>query len=210
LRGREKRLDILLKGFPTPSRGEGAPEGRGRGKLLFSFTLPLEGGGCARRARERVVFQFYVDLFQNSLNILQHLMVPKADDSISFFFNKCGSPLVFIGLDGVLPPIQFDNQPVLTATKISYETRQWKLSFEFDALETMGPKPGPKKTFSIGLPRPEDTGNVFQITTFHTPHPRLFKILTAPSPHPSPLEGEGKAPRHTFKRIPLSHTSITS
>jgi hypothetical protein len=79
-----------------------------------------EGGSFARRG---------YDHFQNAIPIFQNIGIPEAKHPVSF---GCEPPIslnVLYGI-GVLPAVEFHNQPVVVANKIDNEASNGRLTSE--------------------------------------------------------------------------------
>lgn len=62
--------------------------------------------------------QSSADFLKNAFCILQHVMIPEAQDSLTVCFQYCGAGSVFFRLR-MLATVQFDDEPGSIAEKVS-------------------------------------------------------------------------------------------
>jgi hypothetical protein len=74
------------------------------------------------------------NLLQDRLNILHHLIVPKAKHSIALVHEECCPSSICFHLRGMLSTIQFYNQSALRAAEVSDEGTDGMLSSELCAV----------------------------------------------------------------------------
>jgi hypothetical protein len=80
--------------------------------------------------------QHPTDLLHDTFNLLQHLAVPKSDNSKAESFELLTSQIVVtLFLVGVLSSIELDNQPRFDTAEIHDERIDWHLSAEFPTVE---------------------------------------------------------------------------
>jgi hypothetical protein len=117
--------------------------------------------------------------FNNSLGIAQHFVVPKSQHEISHRFqNFCPVVIVVTPFD-VLSSIDFYDDASVAACKVNDVFIDPNLPLELPTAKPPVSKPKPDRAFRIGL------------VATQPPRCRYLVRHGAPSPHPSPLRGEG-------------------
>ena len=115
--------------------------------------------------------------FEHSLNVVQDVVVPKANDVIPAFFQRSRSLSVLFRPFAMLTAVNFNDQFSLKRDEIDNESDERDLSFEFDAIELAGAKSRPQQFFGFGRPLTQRAG---------VPSHRLSPLTL-----PSPQRGEG-------------------
>ncbi len=69
--------------------------------------------------------------FQNSVEIIEHVVVPEADDAVAMFCQFCGPGGVGSLLDGMLPAIELDRECSRRAGEIDDVAADRMLAAEF-------------------------------------------------------------------------------
>jgi hypothetical protein len=84
-----------------------------------SAELPLPGGERGGvRGFERLLIDRVQYLFENAIEIPQHIVVPKAQDEITARFQILGSTRIIRMLICVLPIIEFDDELCVRAAEV--------------------------------------------------------------------------------------------
>ena len=121
--------------------------------------------------------KFLKNGFAHALDIIQHVVVPEADDVIPAFFQR-GRPLaVRLSSFAMLATIDLNDQFSFERNEVDDISGERNLSFEFDAIKPACAKSGPQKLFGLGRSLTQLTG---------VPSHRLFPLTL-----PSPQWGEG-------------------
>ncbi len=101
-------------------------------------------------------------LRQNSLQVVQDLVVPKPNDSIAFALNPVGStgvvhPAFF---ESMLTAVKFHHQLLGFAKEVHNVVAEGHLAAELQALELAIAKCGPQPSFGLGLTSPKFAGTL--------------------------------------------------
>jgi hypothetical protein len=110
--------------------------------------------------------------FENTLEIVQNVVIPKTNDVISAFFQRQRTFAVRSGALRMLATVNFDNQFPIQSNEVDDKSCKRNLPLEFDSIELTRPKARPKKALGVSRILAESAGVFFQ-----TPSP-----LTLPSP----------------------------
>ena len=121
--------------YPSPTRWRFAPA-----------SLPLEGRGLGGVAGE---VQFFEDCGENAFGVLQHIVVPEADDAIAVGFDDLRSSVIG-RVVGVLAAVEFDSDPRGATGEIDHEVADRVLPDELYAAELAGAQVRPKPSFRVG------------------------------------------------------------
>ena len=77
----------------------------------------------------------FQDFCHDAFGLLQHVVIPEAQDAVALVLQKQAALLVVGLLVGVLSAVQFDNQPDCRGGKIGDVTANDVLAAEFDAVQ---------------------------------------------------------------------------
>ena len=171
---------------PSPRRGEGWGEGARRLFIKTPYTLTLPSP-----SRERVIAcqqNLMADRFQDALGVLEHVVVPDADDAIAERFDYLGSGSVRFGR--MLPAVDLNREAQSSAGEVGDMRANRKLADELRAFEPATSQIVPKSVLGIGAGAPELSRNGRQ---------SLFRQTRTPSSQPSPRRGEGAIRRSGTK-----------
>ena len=101
---------------------------------------------------------FRKDVGADGIEIVVHLVVPKADDGVAFAFEIVSSAGVLFGIERMLAAVEFDDEPGLGAGEISDEWSDGDLPLPFEAADLAIAQAGPKFGFDLGLISSERPG----------------------------------------------------
>jgi hypothetical protein len=79
------------------------------------------------------------DARQYTFRVLEHLVVPKANDREAFCFEPTGAKFVGLGLLSMLPSVELDHQAAFEADEIDDKPAQERLAAEAMAIELLLP-----------------------------------------------------------------------
>src|SRR5438874_12979396 len=111
--------------------------------------------------------------------LLQHLVGPEAQDTKAVRLQPGRTPVVLLGLVGVLAAVDLDHQTDLQASEIRYVGPQRNLAPEPVARELVGAQAPPELFLRVCLLPPKASCT-------------LACHILSPSPQPSPARGEGE------------------
>lgn len=89
----------------------------------------------------------------DTLRILQHIIVPEAQDGIALGVEVSGAFLVSRGIE-MAAAIEFDNERRLPAGKIGEIGTYWQLANKLVAFDLPVPQHIPEPVFRLGFPAP--------------------------------------------------------
>jgi len=147
-----------------------APSGRGED--------PLTSVSGRVRGSHRSL-QFRQNCGKNTIHIADDVIVPKAKSSIALTRKECVTPQIISRPVRMLSAIRLNNQTKLNTKKIGNVRTHRHLSTELRIAQLPISQARPKQRLRMGLVSPQRTSTC-RVFSFHTP-----------SPHPSPLWGEG-------------------
>jgi hypothetical protein len=96
--------------------------------LAFLLTLNSTGG---------------FDSYQYTFNVIEYLLVAKADEAISILFELFCSGCITLRLQVVDVTVYFYHKTACGTIKVGNERAQWMLPSEFQPLQLLVPKPLP-------------------------------------------------------------------
>ena len=149
-----KRTDISSILISSLPRGEGLGMGgtavmRQRdcsGVVNPSPTPSLEGRGLSGVAGE---VQFFEDRGEHAVGVLQHVVVPEADDAVAVGFDDLRSSIIGRAVS-VLATIEFDGEARGAAGEVDHEGADRQLPRELDTAQLAGAQVRPKASFRVG------------------------------------------------------------
>jgi len=149
---------------------------------------PLRGRGwraSARRVRGRG--QGRLDRRPDTIEILQHIVVPEAKDTKALTLQKFSSTRVALGR--VLPAVDLDDQALLGAEEVRDVAIDLDLPTELEAVHLAVAENVPEFALGVGgvATQPPRSGRQ-----------KMLPCHNSPSPQPSPARGEG------VKAVPLN------
>jgi hypothetical protein len=121
--------------------------------------------------------KFLKNGFEHALNIIQHVVVPEANDVIPALFQHSRPLGIQLSSFAMLATIELDDQFSFERNEVDDISSERDLSFEFDATKLARAKSGPQKLFGLSRSLTEPSG---------VPSHRLSPLTL-----PSPRRGEG-------------------
>jgi hypothetical protein len=178
---------------PSPRWGEGWGEGAPALEIIARYTLTQPSP-----SRERAIAgdgQLAANSFEHSVGVLQHIVVPEADDAVAEALDGRGAGR--IDLQGMLPAVEFDRQPRVAAGEICDMGPERELADELGAVQLTAAKMASQTLFGIGAVPPQLARGWRQFLACH-----------GGTPLPNPLPGgEGAVmARHMGKTLQSSRT----
>src|SRR6185312_6978178 len=88
--------------------------------------------------------------FQNTVDILDDVVVPEAQHAKACLLEKLGAPRVLLRSRRMLAAIQFNNEPLLVTDKVGGKSEDRLLAAELRFLELAVAQPAPEQLLHIG------------------------------------------------------------
>ncbi len=179
---------------PSPRRGEGWGEGARRFRMRgVSLTQPSPrwGEGFSSRGHLASVRsvkaeqQFLADALDHCVGVVQHVVVPEADDAVAEALERARA--LRVDLRAMLATVDLDDEVRGAAGEVGDVRSDRELEDELGAFELARAEVVPEALFCVGALAPEFAGNGGEA---------LFRQRRSPSPPPSPRRGEGVKSRH--------------
>jgi len=99
----------------------------------------------------RIRTEEFLDLGQDFVAVLQHLVIPKSQDTVAVRFEKRATNLIFGGLVGMLAAIDFDDQLSLNRAEIDEVRTDGMLAAEFHVAHAFGSQMTPENLLRSSL-----------------------------------------------------------
>jgi hypothetical protein len=103
------------------------------------------------RGFERLLVDCSQYLFQNTIDVSQHVVSPKPQDKIATYFEIVSSAQILFGLIGVLAAIKFDHKLGVRAAEVDDKSIERHLSPKLQATKPGIAQLEPQITFGISL-----------------------------------------------------------
>jgi hypothetical protein len=102
------------------------------------------------RGIERLLFERQENCFENTVHVLEHIVVPEAQDEIAKRFQDARA--IRIRHAGrVLATVELDNELCVGAKEIDHKPIDWDLPLEFPSIEPPIAQAEPQLALGIGL-----------------------------------------------------------
>ena len=94
--------------------------------------------------------QSFDDARDDRIELRQHVMIPKPEDTVPLLLQVCGSISIRRCFGSVLTAIEFDHEPVFHAEEVRNESADGLLSAELGTFKAPVAQVGPERAFRVG------------------------------------------------------------